>query len=263
MQIVIGLSYDGLFYHGFAKQKNVRTIEEEILNVLKEMGCLTKIYFASRTDAGVHAVSQLLNLRIPDNADILCFVHSMNSLLDPCIRIHSVARVGHNFVLKKSIKKKTYLYIAPDLGENLTKLERAIDYLNVKPHDFSALSKRRKSGLEEVLRRVRVKLLINGRFQYFFFESKGFLWEQVRRTVTAIKAYGLGRISFGDFKNLLMGIRLKKGIAPAPAEGLILWDMKTSISRWTSIIDLRVIREIIKSKTEFYAIMSHRRWVFP
>jgi len=261
VRVILGVSYDGSKFHGFAKQPHVKTIEEAIIRALSGLGVSERIQYASRTDKGVHAVFQLISINFGNGSDVYSLACMLNSNLDTCIRIHSIAVVRDNFVLYRSIKEKVYLYIAPDFGEKVSRIERAIDFMNAKPHDFSVLSKRRGKDAGTV-RRVRVDFQIRGIYQYFFFKSKGFLWEQVRRTTTAIKAYGLGAISFDDFKKLLMGIPHPKGISPAPSRGLILWDIKTSIKKWRRIHNLQLLRKLIESNVKFYVIIDSKKWVF-
>jgi len=54
--------YDGTNFHGFQSQENLRTVQQEIEDVLKIV-CKkeTKIYPAGRTDTGVHAYGQVFH----------------------------------------------------------------------------------------------------------------------------------------------------------------------------------------------------------
>ncbi len=256
------MAYDGTFYHGFARQKGVRTIEDTIVEVLKDYG-LSYLDYASRTDKGVHAVSQLLLLEFKKTKlkpyDVLRLI---NSRLPTCITIHSFSRGTSVHRIRDVIKVKEYLYIAPDFGENPDILKRGISYINVKEHDFSTLSKESNRRIQTI-RKINIHFSSKGDFQYFIFKGKGFLWEQVRRTVTFLKALALGRLEFNEFVDILNGKEFKKGIAPAPAGGLILWDIKTNVKKWQSIIDIGVIRKLILRKAEIYTAALSKSWVLP
>ena len=55
------IEYEGTNYHGFQQQKNVRTIQEEIEKSINRLtGEKIKVSGASRTDAGVHAMGQVV-----------------------------------------------------------------------------------------------------------------------------------------------------------------------------------------------------------
>ena len=255
------LAYDGALYHGFAKQRGVSTIEGVLRSVIEPLG-LKLLKYASRTDKGVHALSQLLLFKSDANIrDVRELIIMLNSKLPDCMVLYGYAVVhSENADLHSLIKYKEYLYIAPDFGEDPDLIERAIAYLNAKEHDFSALSKRARER-ERYVRRIKVEYNTKGDFQYFKFRSKGFLWEQVRRTVTAIKALALGRLSFNAFVDLLNGKPLKTGIAPAPPECLILFRIVTRLNKWRFIIERKVLEEIIKRKVEIYTASLSKSWV--
>ena len=63
----IEISYDGSLFHGFQKQLNVRTVQSEIEDSLKLITDNYELNYAGRTDAGVHARSQIISLKTIDN----------------------------------------------------------------------------------------------------------------------------------------------------------------------------------------------------
>ena len=69
----IEISYDGSLFHGFQKQSDLKTVQsaiEESIDLILEN---YELNYAGRTDAGVHAKSQILSLRTSDtlNKDFL------------------------------------------------------------------------------------------------------------------------------------------------------------------------------------------------
>ena len=65
----LSIAYDGTNYYGFQKQKNKPTIQgklEEALNLLVDS---YELNYSGRTDAGVHAKSQICLLYTSDAAD--------------------------------------------------------------------------------------------------------------------------------------------------------------------------------------------------
>ena len=62
MKLAFTLEYDGTNFSGFQKQNNAITIQEHIENALKNItGSEIKINYSGRTDAGVHALSQVFD----------------------------------------------------------------------------------------------------------------------------------------------------------------------------------------------------------
>ena len=67
----IDLTYDGTNFYGWAKQPNLRTVQQELEDFLST---LTKrevnLTVAGRTDAGVHANNQVVHVDLPDEFKI-------------------------------------------------------------------------------------------------------------------------------------------------------------------------------------------------
>ena len=62
--IKLTLAYDGTNYHGFQLQSNAVTVQEKLEEALQTVfGSPIRITAASRTDAGVHALGQVINFR--------------------------------------------------------------------------------------------------------------------------------------------------------------------------------------------------------
>ena len=63
------IAYDGTKFNGFQRQPNGRTVQEEVEKTLQKMnnGQPVTIFGSGRTDAGVHAIGQVIHFdRYPD-----------------------------------------------------------------------------------------------------------------------------------------------------------------------------------------------------
>ena len=262
MKIALLVAYDGSKFHGFAKQPGVDTIEGVILRAINELGLsINKIQYMSRTDKGVHALHQVITI---SKVSTIKIGHLLNEALPECVRVHAVSRVRHDFNPRRSVVSKTYLYVAPYQGEDLGRIRWVVDYINAKEHDFTALIKRRRGVNYGTKMKLKVKVTLRSDMIYFFVTSKYFLWEQVRRLITLIKAYSLKRITKNEFIQVLMGQDLKWGIAPAPPGGLILWRAKIKgVNGWIRIIPKEIIERWVLDTATWEAILSVNRWVLP
>ena len=64
----LDLRYDGSGFHGWAKQEGLRTVQGEVEQALSTIfGEPLTLTVAGRTDAGVHAASQVAHVDIPDS----------------------------------------------------------------------------------------------------------------------------------------------------------------------------------------------------
>ncbi|MGP1871230.1 MAG: tRNA pseudouridine(38-40) synthase TruA [Arsenophonus sp.] len=62
IKIALGIKYDGSHYHGWQRQKQVKSIQACLeFAINKVANQYTKIYCAGRTDVGVHAIGQVVH----------------------------------------------------------------------------------------------------------------------------------------------------------------------------------------------------------
>src|SRR5712671_3780976 len=96
----ITLEYDGTRYSGWQEQKNARTVMGEIRKAAREVfGGDVEMQGAGRTDAGVHALSQVLHMRValPVKLNPEVIKRRLNDLLPADVVILEVVRAQHNF----------------------------------------------------------------------------------------------------------------------------------------------------------------------
>ena len=62
MKLAFTLEYDGTNFSGFQRQKNALTVQEHLETAIEEItGTKLTINYSGRTDAGVHALSQVFD----------------------------------------------------------------------------------------------------------------------------------------------------------------------------------------------------------
>ena len=115
-RIKITLCYDGGFFNGFQIQKeNNITVAGALTKALKTLNIETKITGSGRTDAGVHALAQVVHCDIPPFwSDIQELKRHLNHLLKPHIWIKKIERVDEHFHARFSAQKRLYRYICYD-----------------------------------------------------------------------------------------------------------------------------------------------------
>ena len=85
------VAYDGTAYAGFQLQLDDPTIQGELERALaKVSGVDVRIHGASRTDAGVHAVGQVVSFRTASALPAVELGRALNALLPADIRIGPV-----------------------------------------------------------------------------------------------------------------------------------------------------------------------------
>ena len=112
MKIFAIVEYLGTAYHGWQRQNDEASVEEEIEKVLSKIFNKEIIIYASgRTDAGVHAKGQTFHFTIDKEVDLSRLLYSVNLLLPDDIHIKCFKEVSDDFHARYSAKGKHYQYL--------------------------------------------------------------------------------------------------------------------------------------------------------
>jgi len=159
----VDLTYDGTNFSGWAKQPNLRTVQEEIEKAITTFTRIpVETIVAGRTDAGVHAKHQVIHVDLPENTNIENLVFRLNQILDKDVRILSASWAEENFHARFTPISRTYQYKIIDAGKVTAPLNRYdsaewfrpldIELMNagskllLGEHDFFAFCKFREGG---------------------------------------------------------------------------------------------------------------------
>src|SRR5215216_6601684 len=105
------LEYDGTRYSGWQEQKSSRTVAGELrLAAERFLPRPVEIMGAGRTDAGVHALAQVVSLKSERRAKALDLLHALNDRLPPDINVLSVDEAHPRFDPRREAMARLYLY---------------------------------------------------------------------------------------------------------------------------------------------------------
>ncbi len=233
------IEYDGGGYHGWQRQADQPTIQEEIEKALfKITGERIVLIGSGRTDAGVHAMGQVANFRLKTRHNQMVFQKALNSLLLDDIVITDCREVPETFHARFDAIAKTYHYHI--LNRDIpSAINRRFSWFIRKPLDIKAM----KTSLSHIIGlhdfksfegagspRVHTNREIfhaalekkeDGRLT-FKIEANGFLRFMVRNIVGTLVEVGAGKITPDDFKLILESKDRAKAGPTAPAHGLFL-----------------------------------------
>lgn len=233
-------SYDGTCFHGFQTQTNLRTVQEEIENVLKII-CKkdTTIYPSGRTDAGVHAYGQVFHFDTEIEMGNWNMKNAINSRLPRDIYIKDVEKVDEEFHARFSAKSKEYHYkIALDEFDPLKKnylyypsykkfdIDKMIEAskIFIGEHDFKSFTKNHK--IENTVRTIySIDFVVNNDKTELVikFIGNGFLHNMVRILVAMLFMVGIGKLSKNELETILAQKNRVYAPKTAPANGLYLY----------------------------------------
>ena len=235
----LSIAYDGTNYYGFQKQKNKPTIQgklEEALNLLVDS---YELNYSGRTDAGVHAKSQIVNIKTDLNLDSKK-ISSINKILGDSISINSFKIVSSNFHARYGATERTYKYLVRDSKSNYPHLNKntyqhysllnledlnKIAQLFIGEHNFSSFSKIEKFNNPERSIFSSKWIKKNEIYEYTII-ANSFLRNMVRNIVGVQLAYCDQKLSLQDILNELKKPSGERLNFIAPAHGLILWKVK-------------------------------------
>ena len=230
------IEYKGTRYQGWQEQAQGKTVQGELKSAAHE---LFKKDFdlggAGRTDAGVHALSQVAHLRAVQSLPVDQIRRGLNDRLPADIHVLKVEPASERFHARHSALARYYLYQVSTRRTAFAKdyvwwvkshLElKAMEKcgkLFVGRHDFRSFTERpNEQGstlvvVEEVtFKRVEDLILIR-------IGASHFLWKMVRRLVGVIVQVGLGTLELAEVAGFLAGNAKDVGQYTAPASGLFL-----------------------------------------
>ena len=114
----VSIAYDGSSFYGFQKQKSRPTVQGKIEEVLDLLIKDYELNYSGRTDAGVHAKEQVLNI-LTDIKITEKLIFSIDKLLGNSISVNSFNQISNDFHARYSAKERTYVYSTMDNQKKL------------------------------------------------------------------------------------------------------------------------------------------------
>lgn len=232
------VEYDGTKFCGWQLQANGPSIQGAIEAALHRLaGKPVRIFAAGRTDAGVHAVGQVISFNLERDLEPYVVHRALNALTPPSISLRTLEVASNDFDPRRMARRRAYVYriwnarypspfwqryawlVKPPL--DLGALQRAAADL-LGEHDFQAL---RASGCdaETSVRRVDVsEWQQDGALLTYRIEATAFLRSMVRNIVGTLAEIGFAARPVDDIPRLLATRDRAQAAATAPAHGLCL-----------------------------------------
>ena len=132
----IDLSYDGTNFSGWAIQPDRRTVQSVVEGALRTVAQVNiESIVAGRTDAGVHAIGQVIHVDVPQSLELNDLAYKLNSILDEDVRINQISIAPPALHARFSALRRYYEYrildenkvIPPLLRFNTTSWYRRLD----------------------------------------------------------------------------------------------------------------------------------------
>jgi tRNA pseudouridine38-40 synthase len=233
------LEYDGTGLVGWQRQENGPSVQQHLEEaVTRFCGDTVAVLAAGRTDAGVHALGQVVHVDLSREATADTLRDALNFHLKPAsIAVLDAVPVGEDFHARFSARERRYLYRIVNRRAPLTvdknrawwvppRLDAAAmhqaaqilvghhDFTSFRAADCQAKSPIKTLDMLDVTRgqdEIRIEV-----------KARSFLHHQVRNMVGTLRLVGEGKWTPGDVETALNARDRTKAGPSAPACGLYL-----------------------------------------
>lgn len=247
------VSYEGSRFAGFARQPGVVTVQGRIEDALKTvLGEDIETTGAGRTDAGVHALGQVVSFQVAADLEPPKLIRSLNALTGEGIVITGMRVMPDGFSARHSAVAREYryrivtgpvppLFLAPyswwvkgslDLGA----MRRAGGLL-LGEHDFKSFCVASSAEGKPTCRRLDVveigpEMVLGEHSVVIRIVGNAFLHSMVRAIVGSLVEVGSGRRDPAWMADALEARDRSAAGPTAPAQGLTLWQVTYPEECW-------------------------------
>ncbi|NLK07756.1 MAG: tRNA pseudouridine(38-40) synthase TruA [Firmicutes bacterium] len=237
------VEYDGTAYHGFQTQEDPHLptiqskLEEAVWRICQEK---VRVTGSGRTDAGTHALGQVINFQTSSRIPIDKLPKALNSALPRDIRIQEAEYVQTDFHACYDAVAKTYQYVidnqpTPSVFRrcyayhvphdlDTAKMQKAAAAL-VGTHDFASFRTSGSSARTSVRTVFQLDVIASGSSITITIKADGFLYNMVRNIVGTLVEVGRGKRQPGCVADILKARDRTKAGPTAPAHGLYLLEV--------------------------------------
>ncbi|HET6924074.1 MAG TPA: tRNA pseudouridine(38-40) synthase TruA [Anaeromyxobacteraceae bacterium] len=239
------LAYQGSAFRGFQRQPGLPTVQEALAGALAALGIRARLEAAARTDAGVHALGQVVGFAARADLDPDALRAAVNRETPPELLCLEARRVPPSFHARASAVSRRYLYLVglppppglepyawalPDErafpGARPVRLDaeamRAALAAAVGEHDFRAFARPgEQRGTVRTLERAQVVEASWAPLYAVVLEGRGFLRAMARNLVGTAVTVGLGLAPPSRLGEILAAGGRYRGVR-APGWGLTL-----------------------------------------
>lgn len=238
------LSYDGTDFSGWQVQPDAPTLQGTLASAIGRVtGEKVLPQGSGRTDAGVHALAQVVTFVTESRVPTENLVKALNDILPASVRALEVAEAPAEFHARHSAKAKTYRYrvyrgaiCPPFLARYVWHYPYPLDEdamgraagLVVGEHDFTSFAavdpeREREDEPATSVRTISSSLWDRGGEELVYTVSgSGFLHHMVRNLVGTFIHVGKGTLRAKDVTRILEARNRSAAGATAPASGLYL-----------------------------------------
>jgi tRNA pseudouridine38-40 synthase len=233
------VEYDGTDYAGWQAQAHARSLQEDVESAIGFVaGAAVSVTCAGRTDAGVHAVGQVIHFDTPALRTPRAWVLGANTRLPSAIALQWAGEVPPDFHARHTALRRVYRYHILNSSArsalrrlrcawihrplDLAAMGRAAQTL-VGEHDFSAFRSVECQSKSTVRRIERIAIERAGEAVRIEVAANAYLHHMVRNIVGTLLEVQAEPDAEGAMRRILESRDRRLAGMTAPACGLYLW----------------------------------------
>ncbi len=212
VRIALGISYSGSAYEGWQSQLSGKTVQDKLELALSKFSVQpVRVMCAGRTDAGVHALMQVVHFDTPLQRETASWVRGTNAFLPSDIAVQWAQPVPDTFHSRASAIARRYAYVVlespvrPSVeAGRVGWVYRPLDGAAMRQaalhlmgeHDFSSFRAAQCQAKSPVKTMNRIDISqragAGSRYWRFEFEANAFLHHMIRNIMGCLLAIGQG-----------------------------------------------------------------------
>ncbi len=209
MRLALGVSYSGHGYQGWQSQASGLTVQDRLESALKQFTQeKVSTLCAGRTDAGVHALMQVVHFDTEKLRSTHAWVRGTNAHLPQDIAVEWAMPVTQSFHCRASATSRRYAYVlrqsevrptvdAARVGWSFYPLDGAAmrdaaRYL-LGQHDFSSFRAAQCQAQSPIKHVHSISITQRGAYWRFEFEANAFLHHMIRNIMGCLVQIGRGK----------------------------------------------------------------------
>jgi tRNA pseudouridine38-40 synthase len=253
------LAYDGTDFSGFQRQAKGRSVQGTVEDALRRLGWPGRaILSAGRTDAGVHATGQVIAFDLEWTHTSPELMRAVNAQLPQDVAFLEISQAPGGFHPRYGAISRRYVYrifqnaVRHPLHQryawrvwppvDLERLEQAALPL-LGRFDFAAFGNPPRPNGSTVRTVFSARWMPEGPFLAFEIVADAFLYHMVRRMVSLQVEIGQGREPIQVVQRYLEGQMPSPVQGLAPAQGLVLAEVRYPSSEASKLVEQEKDRE--------------------
>lgn len=239
MRFALGVEYDGSGFSGWESQPGQRTVQSTLESALTSVAADSPVALvcAGRTDAGVHAVAQVVHFDSEAERAPHEWVLGANSNMSDDVSVRWASPVAESFHARYSAVCRHYRYVIQNRRERSALLRRRTAWERAPlgitamgaaarsllgEHDFSSFRAAGCQANSAVRRVVSIDVQRRGELVFIDIAANAFLQHMVRNVAGVLIEIGKGKREPDWARELLEARDRTRGAATAPPQGLYL-----------------------------------------